>query len=348
MNTKSLCRTFTLVCCLLFGGGSLFAQEGQRPLQYWNNPDGMLQEQAVLLFEQVDTILDKYPPSAMAGDERKLALFALDSLLHDVRLDNTKALADYVDKRFQHVSEKLKNEKLKENEIVIHKLFNHGYVIHTPSVTIGFDIFRGGRPRNPFVSDAVIETLVSQCDILFISHEHGDHADQSVAQLFCDQKKTVIAPPGLWEKENMSPHIRHLRGESVITEKIFIPARNAELTVKVFPGHQGDLINNVYAVTTPEGFTVMQTGDQANDADMNWITKVRDEVNVDVLLVQCWMPQIEKSVDGIKPKLIITGHENEMGHSIDHRESFWLTFRRFANVQVPWIVPAWGESFFYR
>ena len=343
MSTKPILRTFVLICCL-FAGGSIFAQE-DRPLQYWNNSDGMLQEQASLLFEQVNAILAKYPPSANACEERKLALFALDSLLHDVRLDNTKALTDYVENRFLHVLEKLNRDKLRDDEIRIHKLFNHGYVVETPSVNIGFDIFRGGHPKNPFVSDSVIQALVSRCDILFISHEHGDHADQSVVQLFCDQNKTVIAPPGLWEKESMASQIKHLRGEGVITEKIAVPAKNAELTVRVFPGHQGSLPNNVYAVTTPEGITVMQTGDQANDDDMNWIARVGDAVKVDVLLVQCWMPVIEKSVEGIRPSLIITGHENEMGHTIDHRESYWLTFRRFANVQVPWIVPAWGESF---
>lgn len=341
-------QAFTLVCSILFAGGSIFAQQGQPPLEYWNNPDGMLQDQAALLFEQAHAILAKYPPAATACEERKLALFAMDALLHDVRLDNTKALTDYVEKRFLRVLEKLSNEKPSEQEIQIHKLFNHGFVIKTPSVTIGFDIFRGGRPRNPFVSDAVIQTLVGQCDILFISHEHGDHADRSVVQLFCDQNKTVIAPPGLWEKGSISPQIKYLRGEEVvITEKIRIPAKNAELVVRVFPGHQGDTLNNVYAVTTPEGFTVMHTGDQANDADMNWITRVNDAVKVDVLLVQGWIPEIEKVVDGVKPELILTGHENEMGHSIDHRESYWLTFRRFANIQVPWIVPAWGESFLF-
>jgi len=348
MNTKPIFQTLVLIFSLCFATGSIFAQQ-YLALQYWNNPDGMLQEQATLLFEQAHTVLAKYPPLAIAGEERKFALFAMDALLHDVRLDNTKALTDYVETRFLHVLEKLEKEKVGVNEIRIHKLFNHGYIIKTPSVTIGFDIFRGGRPQNPFVSDAVVQTLVDRCDILFISHEHGDHADKFVAQIFCDQNKTVVAPPGVWENESMSSKIKYLRGEGVITEKISIPAKNAELTVKVFPGHQGTLLNNVYAVTTPEGITVMQTGDQANADDMQWITRVGDEVNVDVLLVHCWMPDIEKSVEGIKPKLIITGHENEMGHTIDHRESFWLTFRRFANIQIPWIVPAWGESvLFFR
>jgi len=303
----------------------------------------MLQEQAAVLFEHAHLILEKYPPSTTAGDERKLALFAIDALLHDVRLDNTKAFTDYVEKRFRHVLEKLEKEKPVKGEIRIHKLYNHGYIVQTPSVAIGIDIFRGGTPEKPFVSDSVIESLVSQCDILFISHEHSDHADQFVAQLFCNQGKTVIAPPGLWE--GMSPHIKYLRGETVLTEKIEIPAKKAALTVKVFPGHQGDVPNNVYAITTPEGITVMHTGDQHNAGDMEWIAHVSDEVKVDVLLAHCWMPGLDDSVKGIKPALIIIGHENEMNHGIANREPYWLTFRRFANIKIPSIVTAWGESF---
>jgi len=343
MNTKHVFRASTLICCFLFLGNPFFAQEIQRPLNYWRNPDGLLQEQAVLLFEQAHTILEKYPPSAVACEERKLALFSLDALLHDVRLDNTKALKDYVERRFLHVLEKLNNEEPNENEMRVHKLFNHGFIVRTPSVTIGFDIFRGGQPQNPFVSDSVIQSIVSRCDILFVSHEHGDHADQSVAQIFCDQGKMVITPPGLWE--NMSSNIKHLRKENTITEKIDIPTKNIALTVRVFPGHQDSVTNNVYAVTTPEGITAMHTGDQYNAADMQWITRVSDEVKVDVFLVHCWMPEIEKTVDGINPGLIIIGHENEMNHGVANREPYWLTFRRFANVSVPYIVMAWGESF---
>ena len=343
MNTKYIFQTATLMGCVLFFGSPIFAQQVRLPLNYWRNPEGMLQEHATLLFEQAHVILEKYPPSATVGDERKMALLSLDALLHDVRLDNTKAFTDHVEKRFQHVLDKLEKETLNNNEIRIHQLYNHGYIIKTPSVTIGFDIVRGGRPQHPFVSDALIQSVVSQCDILFISHEHGDHADKSVAQIFCDQNKDVIAPPGLWD--NMSPNIKYLRGEDIVTEKMDIPAKEKTLTVKIFPGHQDSVMNNVYAVTTPEGITVMHTGDQSNIGDMQWISCVSDEIEVDVFLVHCWMPAIEKVVAGIKPKLIVVGHENEMEHTIDHRESYWLAFRCFANVTVPYVVMTWGESF---
>ena len=57
------------------------------------------------------------------------------------------------------------------------------------------------------------------------------------------------------------------------------------------------------------------------------------------------MMPMEKFVSGIQPALVITGHENEMGHTIDHREAYWLTFRRMNGIKVPYVVMAWGESY---
>jgi hypothetical protein len=149
MNTDHLFQTITLFCCITSGSGSIFAQA---PVNYWSNPDGMLQEQASLIFEQAHKIFANHPPSTFANDERKLALFSIDALLHDVRLDNGAAFREYIDKRHIQVVEKLKNEKPKANEVRIYRLYNHGFVVQTPSVTIAFDIFRGGRAENPINS----------------------------------------------------------------------------------------------------------------------------------------------------------------------------------------------------
>ena len=340
MNLKYRLQVLILVIYMTFLSSFIHAQE---PLQYWRNPDAMIQDQAALLFEQAHQVLAANPPSTSADDARKLALFSIDALLHDTRLDNGSAFLNYIENRYREVVLKLQNEKPKAKEIRIYRLYNHGFIVQSPSVTIAIDLIRGGRAEKPFISDTLMEALVSRCDILLISHKHGDHADKSVAQMFCNQQKTVITPPGFWE--NMSPYIKYLRGERTITEKINIPAKNAVLTVKVFPGHQDDVINNVYAITTPESVTVMHTGDQYNNSDMDWITRVKEEAKVEVLLVHSWMPHIEKTVEGIHPKLIIVGHENEMEHTIDHRESYWLTFRRFKNVTTPYAVMAWGECY---
>lgn len=340
MKTKHLFPVFILICCIESTVSPVFAQA---PVSYWGNADEMLQVQASLIYEQAYKTLATYPPVTSPCDERKLALFSIDALLHDTRLDNGLAFRQSIEKRHNLVVEQLKNDKPKANEVRIYQLYNHAFIVQTPSVTIGFDMFRGGKTDHPFISESIMQNLVSKCDILMITHEHGDHTDISVVQMFCNQNKIVLAPPGILQ--NFSQHVKYLRGENVIVEKINIPEKNISLTVRVFPGHQSQMLNNVYAVTTPEGITVMHTGDQYHTEDMKWLSRVADEVKVDVFIVNCWTMDLLKTVEGVKPELIIAGHENEMGHTIDHREPYWLTFERFKDVKTPYITMAWGEFY---
>ncbi|MDR3132810.1 MAG: MBL fold metallo-hydrolase [Prevotellaceae bacterium] len=341
MAKSRILKAISLIFYILFANCLLIAQQS---LQYWDNPDIMLQDQASILFEQVYEVLESNPPSTLANDERKLALFALDALFHDTRLDNSAAFFAYTERMAQTIVEELSKGKPVDNKARFFRFYNHGFIVQTPSVTVAIDIIRGGghKEGKHFISDSLMRLIVKQCDILFITHAHGDHADEAVAGMFCNQGKNVIVPPELWK--NSDSHIRHLRGTDMLKETIRIASKNVTLPVRIFPGHQREVPNNIYAITMPEGITVMHTGDQSHGGDMKWITNIGDKVKVDVLLAHCWMMPMEESVAGIRPALIITGHENEMGHSIDHRESYWLTFRRMENVKVPYVVMAWGEK----
>jgi hypothetical protein len=53
-------------------------------------------------------------------------------------------------------------------------------------------------------------------------------------------------------------------------------------------------------------------------------------------------------IRGAQPALVLTGHENELGHTIDHREPNWLTYERFAGSAAPFVVMTWGEFYHYR
>ncbi len=202
--------------------------------------------------------------------------------------------------------------------------------------------------------------LIDLCDVLFISHYHADHAEEWVAQTFIDRGKPVIAPPDIWTGKSIHKQITHME-RVVHTEQILpIQGGQQELKVVVYPGHQSlDIVNNVYLVTTPEGLCFSQMGDQSNDEDFEWIDEVGNIHNVDVLLPNCWTTDIVRVAKGFDPRLIITGHENEMGHSIDHREPYWLSYQRQTgsdrfggSIDVgysqPLILMTWGESYHYN
>lgn len=69
----------------------------------------------------------------------------------------------------------------------------------------------------------------------------------------------------------------------------------------------------------------------------------KDIPQPDALIVNCWTHRMSDLVDGFNPKLVVTGHENEMGHTIDHREAFWLTFQKMEQISKDYLVMGWGE-----
>ena len=333
-------KRFFLFCTIVF----CVQMQAQEKLHYWRDSSAYLQDQASLIFEQAYKVLAVHPPGITVDDERKLALYSLDALLHDTRIDNGRAFLSYMERIMGNIAVELPKNKPVGREMRFFRCYNHGFVVQSASATVAIDLIRGGRSDNPFVSSSLIREIVDRCDILFITHEHGDHTDHAVIDMFLEQGKQVIVPDNF--RKDMHPQFRVLRGAELIRETIQLPARNTSLAVSVYPGHQGPLLNNVYLITLPEGRTVMHTGDQDFSTDIG--AKInRANIKVDVLLAQCWMLPMREFVSNFNPSLIICGHENEMGHAIDHREAYWLTFRRMADVKVPAVVIAWGESYNY-
>ena len=313
--------------------------------EYWGKADKFLLDQTRQAFTVIDEVLKAYPPAVDEPLARRSALMNLDAVLHDTRLDDSPALYDFMDVRIGHIADAL--EKPLKKGMMVYKLYNHGFVVRTPSATVAFDLFRGGKDYDtPYTSDAVMRKIADKCDIMFITHAHGDHADPKVVGMFTKAGKDVIVPSNLWP-DSTDPHIKHMRSEEVISEKMKLRG-NRKVDVKIFPGHQGaDLLNNVYVVTFSEGYSVAHTGDQSNNDDLAWISKVKNQVRTDVLLVNCWTYPTAELVEGFAPALVITGHENEMNHTIDHREPHWLNYSRWADVNRDKIFMTWGEVYLF-
>jgi len=292
------------------------------------------------MFELVDQALTENPP--VTGDPmvRKLALYNLDAMLHETKYDNSEAFNNFLNSRINQAIANLLNpagEGLK-----IYKIYNDGFIARTNSVTIAFDLVRGSCNNQTLIPDVLIQQLVDECDVLFITHNHGDHADPVVAEMFIKAGKPVIGPTNLWIENK---EIQHIRSEKTIDQSVKLK-NNKKLQVKILPGHQDELMNNIYVVTTEEKKTIAHIGDQYNKKDIEWIAGINKEIPlVDALVVNCWTHRMHDLVEGFAPRLVVTGHENEMGHTIDHREAFWLTFQKMKNISRDYVVMGWGECF---
>ena len=353
-NLSHFIRTMSFLLPLLMWQGMNAQEKGvtapDQRTDWWGDIPGFLNQQSKISLEVAGKALKSHPPLIGESIERKMALLLVDNVLHNENAANFPSLQEFFRNRIQNAIQEISKTRVKKGA-VIWKLYNHSFIVKTPSVTLGFDIQRGLSKIPGFTVD--LETagkLIEAVDILFISHLHGDHTDDWVAGTFLEQGKPVVSPPGIFSGKPFYEKILHPERMAGKIQEIALSAKNLKLQVIVYPGHQGNsILNNVYLVFTPEGLSFSQTGDQSNEDDFEWIDKVGDSYRVDVLMPNCWTTNPSRLSAGFRPRLILPGHENEMGHTVDHREPFWLNENRLAaGNQFPVVQILWGEKFFYQ
>ena len=333
--------------------------------------DRYLNDQAQALLEEFNAVAAEYPPQLPEPLVRRAALLTLDGVFHDVYAPFRPPVQEFLLSRIDRAIESMELTSVEEGA-VIWKLYNDGFIVRTRSVTIAFDLYTArGVGDGPGYSEEAVDRIVRQCDALFVSHRHGDHADVRFAQEFIDTGKPVLAPETAFSKEHIHERVTHLRSIPHKVQEVSIKG-NQHLRVVAYPGHQGkDIENIVWLVTTPEGLTFVQTGDQFLSEDFAWIDSVSQYHQVDVLFPQCWTLDLSRMADGMQPKLVIPGHENELGHTIGRRVPIWVDYRRKtgdmfgywqwierhvksdepapgSGYPQPLLVMTWGEWYHYK
>ena len=308
--------------------------------EYWRHAEEYLHDQAGVVFSLAGKVLDSEAPSANPSDSRKLALAALDVLLHDTALDGSKEFHTFVDGRMDHITGELGKKCGKGLEIF--KIYNAGFVARTKKLTVGFDLCakRGG---TTIVPDKLMSSIIGSCDVLFISHRDPDHADASVIAEAARQGIPVYGP-----KDLPNPLVTGIRCDDFSETELV--TCSGKVRVRPLPGHQDDLQNNIWVVTFPDGHTIAHCGDQYNENDLEWLSHASDLLSrkLDVLIIDCWAMELGKTIAGFAPKAVVSAHENEMGHGIDHREAFWLSLYKYDSLALDAVVTAWGEKYTYR
>lgn len=301
----------------------------------------------------VNYTLERYLPSLSEHPMRRAALIRLDDILHIESAPRKELVQKFYRQRMEQVVREIENTRVNEG-MRIWKLYNHGFFVRTPSVSFTFDLVAGTRTPGFEISKETMARLVAQSDATFISHLHGDHASKEVARMFLEKGKPVVAPEGLWKDDaEFSNRLTYPARSTDTVHSIRVQDGRQALRVVAYPGHQGTrVVNNVHLVTSPEGFTVMQTGDQWNEedapgSDFDWLANVARAQRVDVLFPNCWTKGLDRIVRGVDPGVVITGHENEMAHTVDHREDYTQTYARMHGVPYPMVLMTWGEGWTY-
>ncbi len=313
---------------------------------YWGKPGEYYEAQGDVMFSVIEDMLEEYPPQVGAPLGRVAALSSLDMLCHDTRYDDSPPFHSFLDGRIDHLIASL--DRPSRKGLTIYKVFNDAFIVRTRKATVAFDLC-GKYWKLQAVDSLRLSSLISHCDALFISHRDSDHADLESVMMFLSQGSPVYCPEDCFPSNGK---VTHLRREAV--ETLPLPIRGGRnLDVTLIPGHQDNLQNNVYVVEFPEGYTVAHFGDQWEGKEARPVVENAASLlgkPLDVMIADNWLMPLEETVRSFSPRLFVTGHENEMSHSVDHREAFWLSFQKLENMDLPcpYLVMGWGEEFNFR
>lgn len=267
----------------------------------------------------VNYILQAYPPALEEFPARRAALIRLDDILHIESASRKALITKFYTERLATAIAEIERTKVTEG-MRIWKLYNHGFLVRTPTVSLTFDIVPGVVRIPEFsIPDALLERLVAQSYATFISHLHNDHANQQVARMFLSHHKPVIAPKGVVERR-AGP-----RFQADVSE-----AEHGHSSCHRGAGRQADVASD----------RISGTPGPRSDRERTPSHYSRGlRCSASKLLGQC----AGRTIRGVNPELAITGHENEMGHTDDHREDYTQTYNHLFEVRYPFVVMAWGR-----
>ena len=253
---------------------------------------------------EVQASLRANPPSSGHWNERRGAILALDGVLSDDAARTDPAVKEFYRDCMEAACAEMREPVT--TGMRIWSMYNHGYVIRTASATLAFDLVNGYPGWDYRLPDDVLAAI----KVLFISHRHADHCDPDVVARVRTAGGAIVAPA-----EDEFGTVRLLPNAA---------AKVAGLDIVAHPGSHQAIPLRIYRVTTPEGLTILHTGDH------QWSWSLPDDKGVDVLLLNNWVnnggfvlrppgqppaiPAMKLCIKRVRPVITIPGHMQEMAH----------------------------------
>ena len=100
-----------------------------------------LNAQAEALLATVDATLRQHSPALPEPDARRMALLMLDAVLHDWYAPARPPVQAFFKQRIPRAVEEIEKTQVR-NGMQIWKLYHHGFVFRSASVTFAFDLVR--------------------------------------------------------------------------------------------------------------------------------------------------------------------------------------------------------------
>lgn len=324
----------------------------------------------------VAKLLQKYPPEPRYASQREIILRILDYPLHFDDLSKSTPAADkeaYISATLQAFSkakdammQEIKTTKVKPGSVAIWNPYNMGFIMKTSKRTVGIDVITSrpmyyyNRKIQSVWEDQDKKDLAKLLDVLFVTHLHGDHYDGALANEMQRAGKSVVLPASIrlsFGPASQKKDSKKQQNQIILDQAVTSPRTIAGVQVLSFPGNQGENTPcNVYLLDF-DGIRVVHAGDNYDHA---LEARIKEYEAANIIIGAAWNSIQEFTRHAINAKnatkrkqVLLPSHNNEMMHTVNHRESFWELYTgggRIGNPHFPFptiIVLAWGEGFFY-
>lgn len=295
---------------------------------------------------------------------RRKALMLLDYPVHvnhysratppEVVAAFRQAITDYIRRARERVLREVKAAKVPDGSLRAWHLYNMAYVLKGSRHTVLIDL-----TPNPFRdiwTEADWRAFAEVADMLVITHPHGDHTSFPLMRLLREMGKPLVLPCKMRDRAT-SDVFAATNGVHVLDRNHAEPLDVAGVKFWNFLGNQGKKIPcNVYVMEI-DGVRVADNGDNSDCLQYAGLAKCPP---ADIIIASTWNTVTAfvgacVAVPGFDPAkaVFLPSHENELGHTVNHRESYREMYtdpKRLAAPGFRWprVKPlAWGESLLF-
>jgi len=286
------------------------------------------------VFTTLEQWLDTNPPLDQQQNVREQNLKIIDEAMLEKRAKELDCVGDFFQGRMAAFMRDF-TSSAPGGDTFIWKLYNHTEIVQTKDITIAIDLIKGFDKVT--LNDADLKEIVLRTDVLLVTHSHGDHVQPAVVDMFLDAGRPVVVPELFWpdyKRNNLLTVIR--KGD------LEFPGAS----VKVFPSFQKETPDNVYLILTDNGHSIMHIGDNNNifQAGHEWFRKFKKPLAVDALIPNIWTPDMASLLKFIRPALLVSSHEHELGHPPAGRRTYGYVYGVLHTIKESFVVPMWGEK----
>ena len=263
------------------------------------------------------------------------------------------SVVEYQKRAIARVLKEAKEAVVPSGSLRAWHVYNMAYVLKGPEHTVLIDFTpypHGENGEQQSWTDDDWQALAELGDILVITHPHRDHTSYPLMKKMYSLGKKLVLPSAMMGLENGG-------NVHVLDKDHAEPVEIGGVRFWNFMGFQGDVPCNTYLMEI-DGIRVADNGDNS-PKEKEWNLAKCPPADMIISSTWSWVTNIVtacQAAPGFENEraMFLPSHDNEVMHSVSHRESYREMYESWARLgcpgfRFPRTFPlGWGESVTFR